>query len=53
MCPSVYDSLDDLFDVIKSDGTWLSTEDKNLYKLQKETTGAVGYSGHFILMGSY
>ena len=39
-----YDSLGNLFDVTNSDGIWLATVDKILYKFQKETKGSVGYS---------
>ncbi|MEJ2259198.1 MAG: hypothetical protein P8X78_01585 [Nitrosopumilaceae archaeon] len=39
-----YDALNDLFDVTKISGLWLSTEDKQLYHLQVESKGEVGYS---------
>ena len=39
-----YDSLGDLSDGAKSDGVWLVIEDKNLYKIQKETKESVSYS---------
>lgn len=38
------DSLNQLFDVTKINGEWLSTEDKKLYYLQLESKGEVGYS---------
>ena len=39
-----FDCLDEIFDITKLDGEWLSTEDKKLYLLQVETSGQVGYS---------
>lgn len=39
-----YGRLDDVFDVTKLDGEWLNAEDKELYKVQLESRGQVGYS---------
>ena len=39
-----YDVLNALFDITKVNGQWLSSEDKRLYHLQKESKGQVGYS---------
>ena len=39
-----YEPLDEIFDITKVDGTWLSSEDKRLYHLQVESKGTVGYS---------
>lgn len=39
-----YGCLDDVFDVTKLDGEWLNAEDKELYKVQQESRGQVGYS---------
>ncbi|QQP40599.1 Uncharacterized protein FKW44_014704, partial [Caligus rogercresseyi] len=39
-----FDSLDELFDVTKVKGQWLCKEDKNLYELQMQSKGQVGYS---------
>ena len=39
-----FDSLNELFDVTKMKGKWLCKEDENLYKLQIESKGYVGYS---------
>ena len=39
-----YGCLDDVFDVTKLDGVWLNAEDKELYKVQLESRGQVGYS---------
>lgn len=39
-----FDSLNELFDVTKVKGEWLCKEDENLYKLQIESKGQVGYS---------
>ena len=38
-----FDSLNELFDVTKMRGEWLCKEDENLYKLQIESKGHVGY----------
>ena len=38
-----YGCLDDIYDVTKLDGEWLN-EDKELYKVQQESRGQVGYS---------
>lgn len=39
-----FNSLNELFDVTKVKGEWLCKEDENLYKLQIESKGQVGYS---------
>lgn len=39
-----FDSLNELFDVTKVKGQWLCKEDKNLYELQIQSKGQVGYS---------
>ena len=39
-----YDALNELFDITKVKGFWLSSEDKQLYYLQVESKGEVGYS---------
>lgn len=39
-----FDSLNELFDVTKVKGEWMCKEDENLYKLQIESKGQVGYS---------
>ena len=39
-----YDALDELFDITKANGVWLSAEDKQLYYLQVESRGKVGYA---------
>ena len=39
-----FEDLNELFDVTKADGNWLSKEDKNLYQLQKESNGKIGYA---------
>ncbi|XP_033001400.1 uncharacterized protein LOC117044702 [Lacerta agilis] len=39
-----FDSLNELFDVTKVKGEWMCKEDENLYKLQTESKGQVGYS---------
>ena len=39
-----FDSLNELFDMTKMRGEWLCKEDENLYKLQIESKGHVGYS---------
>lgn len=39
-----FDSLNELFDVTKAKGEWMCKEDENLYKLQIESKGQVGYS---------
>jgi hypothetical protein len=39
-----YDALNELFDITKVNGQWLSTEDKQLYHLQVQSKGNVGYS---------
>ncbi len=39
-----FDSLNELFDVTKVKGEWLCKEDENLYKLQIESKGQIGYS---------
>ncbi|QQP32953.1 Uncharacterized protein FKW44_024153 [Caligus rogercresseyi] len=39
-----FDSLNELFDVTKVEGQWLCKEDKNLYELQMQSKGQVGYS---------
>ena len=42
-----YEALNELFDITKVNCQWLSTEDKQLYHLQVESKGDVGYStGH-------
>ena len=38
-----YDALNELFDITKVKGFWLSSEDKRLYYLQVESKGEVGY----------
>ena len=38
-----YDALDELFDITKANGVWLSAEDKQLYFLQVESRVKVGY----------
>jgi hypothetical protein len=37
-----YDALNELFDMTKVDGEWLSTEDKRLYYIQLESQGKLG-----------
>ncbi|QQP57319.1 Uncharacterized protein FKW44_002257 [Caligus rogercresseyi] len=39
-----FDSLDERVDVTKVKGQWLCKEDKNLYELQMQSKGQVGYS---------
>lgn len=39
-----FDSLNEVFDVTKVKGEWMCKEDENLYKLQIESKGQVGYS---------
>jgi len=39
-----YDALNGLFDITKREGEWLCLEDRNLYHLQIESNGRVGYS---------
>ena len=39
-----YDALNEVFDITKVNDQWLSTEDKELYHLQVESKGQVGYS---------
>ncbi|QQP52056.1 Uncharacterized protein FKW44_004064 [Caligus rogercresseyi] len=39
-----FDSLNELFEVTKVKGQWLCKEDKNLYELQMQSKGQVGYS---------
>ena len=39
-----YDELDELFDITKANGVWLSSEDKQPYYLQVESRGKVGYA---------
>lgn len=39
-----FDSLKELFDMTKVKGEWMCKEDENLYKLQIESKGRVGYS---------
>ena len=39
-----YEKLNELFDITKVNGDWLSSEDKQLYSLQMETKGEKGYS---------
>jgi len=39
-----YDALNELFDITKVNGQWLSSEDKQLYYLQTESKGEVGYT---------
>jgi hypothetical protein len=39
-----YDALNELFDITKVDGEWLSAEDRQLYYIQLESKGEVGYS---------
>lgn len=39
-----FDSLNELFDVTKVKGEWMRKEDEDLYKLQIEGKGRVGYS---------
>ena len=41
---SDFESLDELFIVTKEKGEWLCKEDKELYKLQIQSKGQVGYS---------
>ncbi|QQP38025.1 Uncharacterized protein FKW44_018497 [Caligus rogercresseyi] len=36
--------MNELFDVTKVIGQWLCKEDKNLYELQMQSKGQVGYS---------
>lgn len=38
------DKLNELMDITKIDGSWLCSEDKNLYLLQVESKGQVGYT---------
>jgi hypothetical protein len=38
-----FDSLDELFDVTKVKGEWVCKENGNLYKLQIESKGQIGY----------
>ena len=33
-----------MFDITKTDGIWLATEDKRFYKMQIKSQGEVGYS---------
>lgn len=39
-----YEALNELFDITKVNGLWLASEDKQLYHLQLESKGDVGYS---------
>jgi hypothetical protein len=39
-----YDALNELFDITKVDGLWLSAEDKKLYLLQVNSKGKIGYA---------
>lgn len=39
-----FDSLNELFDVTQVKGQWLCKEDEDLYKLQIQSKGQVGYS---------
>lgn len=39
-----YDAMNELFDITKVNGQWLTTEDKQLYQLQVKSKGKVGYS---------
>ena len=39
-----FDSLNELFNVAKVKGEWMCKEDKNLYKIQIESKGHLGYS---------
>jgi hypothetical protein len=39
-----FDALNELFDVTNVKGEWMCKEDENLYKLQIESKGQVGYS---------
>ena len=39
-----FETLNELFDVTKVKGQWLCKEDENLYRLQIESKGQVGYS---------
>ena len=39
-----YDELNQIFDVTKQNGQWLSSEDKMLYNIQIKSNGEVGYS---------
>ena len=39
-----FDSLNGLFDVTQVKGQWLCKQDENLYKLQIQSKGQVGYS---------
>jgi hypothetical protein len=38
------DDLPSVFDITKTDGNWLSSEDKHLYEQQIESKGTVGYT---------
>ena len=38
------DNLTSVFDVTKSDGNWLSSEDKKLYEMQIESQGTIRYT---------
>ena len=40
-------SLENVFDITKFGGFWMSSEDKNLYKIQIESNGKEGYSTKF------
>lgn len=39
-----FDTLNNVLDVTKQNGVWLSSEDKKLYELQLNSNGDVGYS---------
>jgi len=39
-----YDVLNEIFDITKVNGLWLSNDDKQLYHLQIQSMGQVGYS---------
>jgi len=39
-----YSTLNEVFDITKFHGEWLTSEDKDLYRLQIESNGEVGYS---------
>ena len=43
-CGKMFEQQNNLFDVTKVEGTWLSQEDRSLYKIQKESNGKLGYS---------
>lgn len=40
----ILSTFDKIFDITNEKGLWLSTEDKNLYHLQKNSKGEVGYT---------